>query len=364
MRSERIILMSAFVVMALIAITTAASALVIQSDSLVTVPSSGWNGEYTVFGTGIMLNAEVWVRSPAGVTYSVQEHAWSMMGTSVRGHLAIPASAAPGSYTVFVRNPGFGTASMANAFIKIAQPQLKADLRAWTFAPPSGPQPRTFNILNAVKNTGLRATGPFQVGFYLSKDTTFTTADIRIGTRYHYGLPAGVASPNLNTLCSIPDSVPAGEYYLGMIIDPTRVVDESNEANNVFYDVDKIIIQDTRADLRAWTFAPPSGPQPRTFNILNAVKNTGLRATGPFQVGFYLSKDTTFTTADIRIGTRYHYGLPAGVASPNLNTLCSIPPWVPAGPYYLGMIIDPTRVVDESNEANNVFYDVDRILIA
>ena len=107
------------------------------------------------------------------------------------------------------------------------------DLVARTFVPPGGPVARTFTILNSVKNDGTRAAGPFTVSFCISPDPSFTTADTVIGTRSFTGLGAGVAAPELPTSVTIPSTVPAGTYYLGMIIDPADVVAESDEGNNV-----------------------------------------------------------------------------------------------------------------------------------
>ena len=102
-----------------------------------------------------------------------------------------------------------------------------AGLAVWTFAPPTGNVGRTFTVQNAVKNYGTATAGPFYAGFYLSTDTTITTGDTLIGYRYYSsGLGANTAGANEYTSVTIPSSVPAGAYYLGMISDYTNAVSE------------------------------------------------------------------------------------------------------------------------------------------
>ncbi len=117
---KRVVEFVTCVMLAIMVLTTAASAAaVISSDNLVTVPSSGLsNYVYTVSGTGFAINAQVWVRSPTGVTYQVTETAWAIAGTYIRGYLTIPSSAAAGSYAVYVQNPGATAVYRTGMFTK------------------------------------------------------------------------------------------------------------------------------------------------------------------------------------------------------------------------------------------------------
>ncbi|MDD1719305.1 MAG: hypothetical protein LUQ25_04535 [Methanoregulaceae archaeon] len=235
------------------------------------------------------------------------------------------------------------------------------DLHPHTFSTPGGAVSRTFTIQSSVENIGTGDAGEFYAGFYISPDTTFSTADTRIGSRYYSGLAPGVAGPNIHTTVTVPSSVPAGTYYTGMIIDPNGHVTETSEGNNIAYNPVAISIADP--DLVTYSFSPPSGPVNRTFTIYNSVRNQGTGDAGAFSVGFYLSPDTTITTADPRIGSRHYSGLGAGVAGPNLHTSVTVPSSVPTGTYYVGMIIDPDNAVVEGNENNNVKTDLEPVTI-
>lgn len=120
MRLERIITIAACFVLALVAVTTAGSALTISSDNLVSVPPGGIsNFAYTVTGTGFMPGAQVMVRSPAGTYYSTYGET-TIGTTSIRCTLSIPSVAAAGPYSVYVLNPGVAAVSRANMFTKIS----------------------------------------------------------------------------------------------------------------------------------------------------------------------------------------------------------------------------------------------------
>ncbi|HSN56795.1 MAG TPA: hypothetical protein VLT32_19150 [Candidatus Sulfomarinibacteraceae bacterium] len=81
---------------------------------------------------------------------------------------------------------------------------------------------------------------------------------------------------------------------------------------------------------------------------------------GPFNVGFYLSTDSTITTGDTLLAqttvtTAVNPGDTFGQASPGRQL--TIPAGTPDGPYYVGMVVDSGGAVGESNEGNNTAWD-------
>ena len=88
------------------------------------------------------------------------------------------------------------------------------------------PQAFQFTISNrgTVNQSGLR------VQFYLSTDRNITTGDRLLGSAT-FGLNAGITStPTANV--TVPTTVPAGNYFFGYIVDPTRQITETDEGNN------------------------------------------------------------------------------------------------------------------------------------
>ena len=162
-------------------------------------------------------------------------------------------------------NPDGQSGTLANGF-SVTTPM--PDLVPLTFNPPSGAVARTFTIQNAVKNIGTAAAGPFYAGFYLSADTTITISDTLIGTRsYSSGLGAGVAGANEDTSVIIPSSVPAGTYYLGMILDTANAVAESSENNNVASSTVPVTILAAPPTIRS--IAPNTGAAGSTVAVTN-----------------------------------------------------------------------------------------------
>ena len=187
----------------------------------------------------------------------------------------------------------------------VAVASAAPDLTVQTFEPPSGAVERTFTILNAARNIGTSPSGVFTVGFVLSSDTTFTIKDTPIGTREIRSLDAGDASATMNTTVTVPDSIPAGSYYLGMFVDTADAVAESDETNNLRSDPDPVTIPSPPApDIGARYFFVQPGGATRQFLLDAGVQNYGAAPAGPFTVGYYLSTDTAITAADTLLGTR------------------------------------------------------------
>jgi hypothetical protein len=94
----------------------------------------------------------------------------------------------------------------------------------------------TMNV--RVINDGTATAGATStLGYYLSTDTDFTTADCRLGTDNVAALGVGATNDEtitISDICSI-GCVANGTYYLGYLIDETNAVAESNENDNILY---------------------------------------------------------------------------------------------------------------------------------
>ncbi len=91
-------------------------------------------------------------------------------------------------------------------------------------------------VLNStVENQGGTTAGVFRLGYYLSTDSSITTADVYLGERNEYGLLAAGASSSGNHSfgpLTIPANLTPGSYYIGAIADYLDSVVEDDEANN------------------------------------------------------------------------------------------------------------------------------------
>jgi subtilase family serine protease len=283
----------------------------------------------------------------------------------VDGYLTVPLTVPAGTYYLgMLLDTGNAVAESNEANNAMYDPDRVVvsdlpDLVPSHFAPPEGPVLRTFEVPAAVTNYGATAAGPFSTGFYLSTDTTITTADTLLGTRAFAGLPALGAAPVENTTVTVPLSVLAGSYYLGMVADPGDAVAEADEANNVAFDSGQVTIPAAVApDIGTTYFFVQGTALFKQYDFRGEARNFGTAPTGPFSVAYYLSVDRNITLADTLLGVTNVVDLAPGAAA-DLHRFYGVPAWVPAGPYYLGAILDPANAVAEANETNNTAVDPD-----
>jgi hypothetical protein len=116
----------------------------------------------------------------------------------------------------------------------VPKPDLQDAGEAYRVVSPTPVTPGdTITVSCKVQNAGDLAAGGFSVSFYVSPDTTITTADSLLGTKLVSGLDAG-QSVDVSCSGAFTLSSPA-TCYLGWIIDPANLVVESNEGNNTAY---------------------------------------------------------------------------------------------------------------------------------
>jgi subtilase family serine protease len=202
------------------------------------------------------------------------------------------------------------------------------------------------------------------VGYYLSADAVVTTADQLLGSRYVTSLAAGATSA-ASTSVTIPTTISGGTYHLGVIVDNGGAIPEADEGNNVR---DAGVIAITGPDLVATSVSgPASAARGSAVTLSDTVTAAASGGAAPeFYVGLFLSADTTITTADRQVGTRWVGGLGPGAVS-SASTSVTVPPDLPPGTYHVGMIVDDLSVwvgddwegsyvennAKESNEGNN-----------
>ena len=219
----------------------------------------------------------------------------------------------------------------------------------------------------SVDNLGKGAVGAFSYGFYLSSDAQITTSDhLLIGGQHTFNAGLGanqsVVLPITATM-AIPGGIAPGNYFIGVLLDDMGAIVETDETNNTQA---LPVVVDCGVDLAVRILN-------RTFDGANAdevcpgdqvgsrmalsVDNLGKGAVGAFSYGFYLSSDAQITTSDhLLVGGRefYNAGL-GGNQNVNLPILpnMSIPLGLPAGNYYIGVIVDELAQIAETDENNN-----------
>lgn len=220
-----------------------------------------------------------------------------------------------------------------------------------------------------VKNQGDTDAGTFYNGIYLSPDPVITRDDIRLnetgsgtanselaaGTEHVWGPPR---YPEFMVIKqTIPVETPPGRYYLGIMVDETGLVAESDETNNYVSSLIEVLPPPT-AELRFAPWEPVVTP--------SAVYSGGEVTLADFMfeasfnedsarpsIGFYLSEDTLITQDDTLLHMEVLYGSALHRAGIHPDQTLKIPTGIPAGTYYIGVLLDPENTVAESNEDNN-----------
>ena len=102
------------------------------------------------------------------------------------------------------------------------------------FSPASVSAGKSLSAYNDVRNIGTANSGGFYVSYYASRDTTITSSDYYLG-RVWVSSISPFAKADANWQGTLPTGIPAGSYYVGWIIDSTKLRKEFTETNNTGY---------------------------------------------------------------------------------------------------------------------------------
>ncbi|MBA3546170.1 MAG: hypothetical protein H0T76_06795 [Nannocystis sp.] len=160
---------------------------------------------------------------------------------------------------------------------------------------------------------------------------------------------------------SIPAKVFDGAYYVGMLVDSTDIIGESNEDNNFLIDEEQLVISGnpmpTNVDLAPSTVLATEHKllAGSKANFTFDVENLGPNAAPPYAVGLYYSTDAVITTGDALICTLGDVNGLGALSKEAQQISCDVPKL--AGDYYFGVIVDPMNALAELDEDNNVAGD-------
>ena len=284
--------------------------------------------------------------------------------------LTIPIGTLPGLYYVGILVDRTNVVAESNEFnntvynriVVVAPSKIDLMIPSGTpvLTPSSVPAGGSFTLSAwTAKNQGGTAAGAFSSGFYLSTDAVITPSDTFLGGNTNPGLASMASTAYGASMLTIPVGTVPGIYYIGILVDRTGAVAESDETNN--YVSQKIDISAARPDLMI-----PSGPPVTTPTSVPAggsftlsawtVKNQGPAAAGAFSNGFYLSTDTVITPSDVYLTGNSNPGLAALASFAWGAPTLTIPAGTVPGSYYIGILVDRTGAVAESNETNNYVF--------
>ncbi|MBN2415655.1 hypothetical protein JXO52_07425 [bacterium] len=203
-----------------------------------------------------------------------------------------------------------------------------------------------------ITNSGDMGASNFHVYIVLSLNTTINSSDILVGDYVH-----SISGSHTTTYSSITENVAdvtPGTYYLGIIVDATGVITESNESNNTGYDSSPQVTVSAWCDL-CGSVSVLDGTAP-DISYQFSLTNVGNVVAADFHIQVYLSKDATISpSADILIGD--HTRTLAANSTYTSGVLTKHLPDLDPVTYYLGIYVDATHAISETDENNNTAYD-------
>lgn len=218
------------------------------------------------------------------------------------------------------------------------------------------------NIDYTIDNTRAVTAPSFDAALYLTADGVLGNSDdVLLGTFTVGGGIAGNGSVTGTVSVAAPNTTPAGDYSVAIVVDPTNAVLESDEGDNQL--IGSAIRIDPLPDLTLTDVSGPLGAQAnQTISVSTTVLATTADVGNSFNVDLYLSTDQTISAADdISLGQRTVTAPLLAGQSNTASVSVTVPGSVSQGVYYLGAIVDPVvdpvnqpyGSVTEDNETNN-----------
>ncbi|HAN30102.1 MAG TPA: hypothetical protein DCQ06_00760 [Myxococcales bacterium] len=276
---------------------------------------------------------------------------------------SVPANAKPGTYYLGLWSDRSNVVSESNESNNISTvmvmvggdasklPDLKP-LNVQTNSKSVAPGSTVF-VTGTAQNAGSQSAGAFIVRWVLSKNASVDAGDTPLKTISKSSLAAG-AQTTLNTSLVIPKTTAPGTYYLGVWVDASNSVVESNEANNTSSFLLSISSSTALADLtnQSGKLSPTTVKAGSSVIYIGAIKNSGTQNAGPFKVEWWLSTNSVISTSDKNLKSLSKSSLGAG-QSTSASSSIVIPATTKPGTYYLAAWIDRANAVSESNTVNN-----------
>lgn len=205
-----------------------------------------------------------------------------------------------------------------------------------------------------VRNTGPDAVPAFRAALRLSADDLLDASDPLLGTWSTAGLPAS-ADFDVAGSVQVPVVTVPGAYRLLLVADDDQRLAETDESNNLLVSLSTVsIAPPTHPDLaaEAVSFGPSTVQAGDTIDVSHQIRNIGVEPSSGFRLGIYLSTTGVITTSDVLIGQRSIPALGVGEVDSASGSV-TIPSFVSAGSYFVGILCDDLGQVVEMDEINN-----------
>ena len=282
----------------------------------------------------------------------------------------IPAGTASGTYYVGVlldRNGQIPESNEANNTRSLrVDVTILPDLMvssAPTNTTSAFPDERVFLGAWDIFNIGTTTATSSEYGYYPSTDSAIDPLDIYLGGGSAPAVPADSGWTVDATSFLIPSGTSSGDYYLGVLVDRTGSIQEYIETNNDASRPFRVVgVPDLVVSSGPITATPTSvvagdsvAMSAGTIQNIGGALHPSLTS---WENGFFLSTDATINTSDVFLGAALGPPIQIGPILGNdpyqwLAASVQIPADTPPGSYYIGVMVDRTHHIPESDETNN-----------
>ncbi|MBO2012402.1 CARDB domain-containing protein [Hymenobacter negativus] len=274
-------------------------------------------------------------------------------------NVPIPVGTAPGSYyMLFVADPANAVTetnennNVVSTALVLVAPGVDLTITQPYLTPTSVAPGSTLSTYCYIQNLGNSTAASSTIGYYLSTNQTLDASDVLLRTTVGSSLGAGQYTYRSDSPL-VPTSTAPGNYYVLFVADPSSVVTETNESNNVASAPLLVIAPGIDLQIQQPYLSTTTVTPGFTLSGNCYIQNAGNTTAASSNVGFYLSTNQTLDASDVLLSTASGFSLPASQTSYRLGNLL-IPTGTTAGNYYVLFVADPTNAVAETNENNNV----------
>ncbi|MCA8972388.1 MAG: hypothetical protein KDC95_21550 [Planctomycetes bacterium] len=244
------------------------------------------------------------------------------------------------------------TIAVLTATPSLASAQFLADLKPTYLSWSSGFSPGgRVTLKSTIKNIGAWPSSSTTSGYYLSANSAISTGDLLLSSFSTPGIGIGGSYDHTVTI-TVPHNVGAGTCYIGVFADHGDKLGELSNSNNTLagkttcYGKPNLLITNISSSTK---IAQRGG----TVVLQASIANHGGVAAGAFEVGYYLSTNSTISTGDRLLATNGSAGLSAGRYY-GRSTNVVIPMDAPLGTnMWLGAYADRNGQISEILETDN-----------